>query len=106
MICLCKEGDLPYMEGTTSHVLIGGVCHSYGSGLPLAQRHIKKGARWDTGTNVHRIPQIIASRSDPEGVEARGIAHYATAIVVSFTPTPTTTTAAAMSSFFVGSIYL
>jgi hypothetical protein len=45
----CKKGDFPYMEGHPSRVLIGG------SGPPLAQRHIKKGARRGTRTNVHRI---------------------------------------------------
>jgi hypothetical protein len=41
----CKEGDLPYMKGHSSRVLIRGLCHSCGSGSPLTQRHIKKGAR-------------------------------------------------------------
>jgi hypothetical protein len=97
----CKEGDLPYMEGPTSHVLIGGACRSW---PPLTQRHIKRGARRGTGTNVHHVhsaPQTLASRSDREGTEARGTAHCTAATVVSSTPTPptpTTTTAAAMSS--------
>jgi hypothetical protein len=50
-----KKGDLPYMEGPPSRVLIGGACHPCGSGPPLAQRHIKKGARRGTGTNVHHV---------------------------------------------------
>jgi hypothetical protein len=46
-------------------------------------------------------PQTLASRSDPEGAEARGTAHCAAATVVSSTPTPPTptmTTTAAISS--------
>jgi hypothetical protein len=95
----CKESDLSYMEGTPLHALIGSVCHSCGSGPPLTQHHIKKGARRSTETNVHRVhsaPQTLASRSDPEGAEVRGTAHCAAATVLSSTPTPTTTTAAAM----------
>jgi hypothetical protein len=45
--------------------------------------------------------QTLASRSDPEGAEARGTAHCTAATVVSSTPTPPTptmTTATAMSS--------
>jgi hypothetical protein len=101
----CKEGDLPYMKGPPSRVLIGGAYHSCGSGPPLAQCHIKKGARRGMGTNVHRVhsaPQTLASRSDPEGAEARETAHCAAATVVSSTltpPTPTMTTATVMSSF-------
>jgi hypothetical protein len=97
----CKEGDLPYMKGPPSRVLIGGAYHSCGSGPPLAQCHIKKGARRGMGTNVHRVhsaPQTLPSRSDPEGAEVRETAHCAAATVVSSTPTPTMTTTTVMSS--------
>jgi hypothetical protein len=76
----CKESDLPYMEGTPSRALIGGVCHSYGSGPPLAQRHIKRGTpgHGDQRSPCPQCPpQTLVSRSDPEGAEMRRTAHCA-----------------------------
>jgi hypothetical protein len=92
------------MQETSLCVLIGGVCYSCDSGSSLTQRYIKRGhVRAQEPTFIVSIvpPQTLASQSDPEGVEARGTAHCATAIVVFSTPTPPTptmTTAATMSS--------
>jgi hypothetical protein len=53
----------------------------YASGPPLAQRNNKRGQAGGTGTNVrraHSAPQILATKTDQEGAEARGLAHLAT----------------------------
>jgi hypothetical protein len=86
------------MEGPPSHALIGGARRSCGGGSPLAQRNIKRGhagAQEPTFTVSTVPPQTLANRSDHEGAETRGTAHY----VADRRPlTPTMTIAAAMSS--------
>jgi hypothetical protein len=52
----------------------------YGSGSPFIQRNNKRGhagTRKPTFTVSTMPPQTLATQSDREGTEARGIAHYA-----------------------------
>jgi hypothetical protein len=51
----CEECDLRIsgLETNLIRVLIGALV-LYGSGPPLTQHNNKRGARWGTGTNVHR----------------------------------------------------
>jgi hypothetical protein len=87
------------MEGPPSHALIGGACRSCSSGSPLTQRNIKMGhtmAREPMFIVSTVPPQTLANRSDCEDAEARETAHCA---ADRRPPTPTTTIAAAMSSF-------
>jgi hypothetical protein len=81
----CKEGDLPYMKGPPSRVLIGGVCRSCGSGSPFTQRHIKKGARRGTEANIHRVHSATTNpslRTDHKRAEAGGKLSVAAATVL------------------------
>jgi hypothetical protein len=52
---------------------------------PLTQRHIKRGTRWGTGTNVHHVhsaPINPSLRTDHKGVEAGGKPSVAAATVL------------------------
>jgi hypothetical protein len=53
----------------------------YGSGPPLTQRNDKTGASRGMGTNIrraHSAPKTLATKTDQEGAEARGLAHLTT----------------------------
>jgi hypothetical protein len=87
----CKEGDLPYMEGSPSRALIGGACRSCGSGVlvavgPLSHNAmLKRRAHRGTKTNVHRVysaPTNPSLRTDHKGAEARGKLSVAAATVL------------------------
>jgi hypothetical protein len=45
-----------FMEGFLSRALIRDVCHSCDSGLPLAQRHIKRGHENQRSRYSHSAP--------------------------------------------------
>jgi hypothetical protein len=60
-----------------------GVLALYGNGIPLAQCNNKRGgghsgAREPTFTVPTVPPQTLATKTDQEGVEARGLVHLTT----------------------------
>jgi hypothetical protein len=84
-----------------SCALIGGTCHSCGSGPPLAQRHIK-GDTPGTQEPMFAVPTQFPTNpnqwSDHVGAEVRGRTHCAVTVTLLHRRRPTPTAAAAMSS--------